>query len=519
MLVRKKRRRQGVEFLAASAAPGDREALKDKLLFRIKLSDIFFILFASCIILAFSGPRWGTQLRIDNRRGLDLVLAFDISRSMDVRDCPPLQGRAGENSSRLERALAIARELTLRLEDVRLASSAGKGMGVLMVPLTYDSEAILSFLDSLDSSFLTGTGTNLESLIDAAMGAFNDAMNRRQGIIFFSDGEDLEGSLESALNRARARGIVISAVGLGSDRGAAVPVETSSASPGGVLLASDGSPIISSRQEKTLKNAAERTSGLYVDGLQHNAASALTDYLISISAESLGNYRREAAPRWHIFTLAGLAFLGISRLLGFRRKKLPLISALLCFFSLSISSCTPIQGKLLIMEGNFYRSQHRYAEAISSFLKALEFEDVVPYAEYGLGLCYSSLDEKEAALERYHAAEEFLGSAKGEHQELRFRLTFNTGIIHFEQGDYSGATDFFRKALEIDGSRIDAKRNLELSLLARSMPNQPEPASSASAGTGGHGMPALFDYLRLKEQEQWKSREWSAESGPLGPDY
>jgi Ca-activated chloride channel family protein len=172
------------------------------------------------------------------------------------------------------------------------------------------------------------------------------------------------------------------------------------------------------------------------------------------------------------------------------------------------------------MEGNLHNSQHRYAEAIASFLKALEFDDAAPYAEYGLGLSYSSLEEKDAALERYSAAEEYLGQAKGEHRELRYRIKLNTGIIHFEQGDYSGAAESFRRALEIDGGRVEAKRNLELSLLAQSSPSQNEPASaSANTGSGGQGIPALFDYLRSMEQEQWKSREWIIESDALGPDY
>jgi Ca-activated chloride channel family protein len=171
------------------------------------------------------------------------------------------------------------------------------------------------------------------------------------------------------------------------------------------------------------------------------------------------------------------------------------------------------------MEGNFYHSRNRFAEAISSFLKAQTYAYAAPYAEYGLGLSYSALEEKDAALGRYSAAGESLDTIKGEHEELRYRLMYNTGIIHFEQGDYNRAVEFFHKALEIDGSRVEAKRNLELSLLALSKPNQSEPASSSTGtGTGGQGSQALFDYLRVKEQEQWKS-EWSTEIESLGPDY
>ena len=519
MLLRKTRRLRGVDFLAAPTAPEHRDTLKKRLLFRIRLSDFFFILFAGFTIVALSGPSWGTELTIETRRGLDMILAFDISQSMNVRDCPPLHASNTENSSRLEQALAIAKELTLRLEDVRLGTAAGKGRGVLMVPLTYDSEAVLNFIESLDTSFLSGTGTNLESLIDAGLSAFTDNMNRQQGIILFSDGEALQGSLEPALNRARNRGIAISAVGLGSERGGFVPVELSPASPEGLLLASDGSPVISSRQEEVLKNAAQKTSGIYVDGGWNNAVNLLADYFRFLSSESTGGFHRKAVPRWQIFVLAALASLGLSRLLGFRRRKTSFAAAL-CVFLLLFSSCSRMQGHLLIMEGNFHNSRHRYTAAIASFLQAQIYGDAAPYAEYGLGLSYSALEEKDAALERYFSAVESLDNAKGEHRELVYRVNYNTGIIRFEQGDYAGAADSFRRALEIDGSRLEAKRNLELSLLALSRPNQSEPDSSpANTGTDGQGSSALFDYLRAKEKEQWKSREWTPDSGPSGPDY
>jgi Ca-activated chloride channel family protein len=271
-----------------------------------------------------------------------------------------------------------------------------------------------------------------------------------------------------------------------------------------------------------------------VDANRSNAASLLADYFKFQSSEYSGGLRQEQVSRQHFFVLAALISLGLSRLLGFRRKRVSFAAeaarsprsgkvaagaGLLCVFLLLLSSCSQIQGHLLIMEGNFYHSRNRFAEAISSFLKAQSFNNAAPYAEYGLGLSYSALEEKDAALGRYSSAGESLDTIKGEHQELRYRLMYNTGIIHFEQGDYNKAVDFFHKALEIDGSRIEAKRNLELSLLALSSPNQSEPASSSTGtGTGEQGTQALFDYLRIKEQGQWKS-QLTMETEPSGPDY
>ena len=98
---------------------------------------------------------------------------------------------------------------------------------------------------------------------------------------------------------------------------------------------------------------------------------------------------------------------------------------------------------------------------------------------------------------------------------------FNKGIIHFDDNDFDSAAEFFRKALEVDPVRVDAKRNLELSLTASASQTRSEPAPS-SAGGGGASVDsrgsALFDYFRLIEQEKWRS-EWAGDSEPDGMDY
>ncbi|MDR3341423.1 MAG: tetratricopeptide repeat protein [Treponema sp.] len=177
------------------------------------------------------------------------------------------------------------------------------------------------------------------------------------------------------------------------------------------------------------------------------------------------------------------------------------------------------------MEGNFFNSRGMYTEAIASYMKALEHTEVLPYAEFGLGSVYVSLDEGDVALERFGAAEAALRDMpQHTHPELVYRIHYNTGVVRFEKGDYAGATAAFRSALEADGSRIEAKRNLELSLLSLSRSNT-EAASGAVQANQDRtekaeaGATALFDYLRRKEQDQWKSREWIEDTPVSGPDY
>jgi Ca-activated chloride channel family protein len=204
-----------------------------------------------------------------------------------------------------------------------------------------------------------------------------------------------------------------------------------------------------------------------------------------------------------------------------RGLRLSAVPAFLLPLLLLLGSCQAIQGKLLIMEGSYHFVRSRSPEAISAYLKALEFEETAPYAEYGLGYIYLVLDENAAALGRFAAAGEALAllHQDEEHRELNYRIHYNTGIIRFQEGDYTGAAAEFRRALEADGSRIEAKRNLELSLLSLGSGGSVTEQLRDYQISDNQETDTLFEYIRQTEQDRWKNREWSGDTPASGPDY
>jgi len=524
--IRYRRGKEKAALFAAAAPSNERGALLRELRLRMIMSDFFFMLFLSFLVIALAGPKWGFRTVNDFRRGVDVILAFDLSRSMDVEDCQPKRDSGSGSISRLERGREIAWDLVLSQGDIRMGAVIGKGKGILAVPLTYDSETVLSFIYVLDSRSITGSGTDLESLVNTALGAFQDSIPSRREIILFSDGETLTGSFHAAVENARKLGIVLNTVGLGSDQGAMVPLaasyETDSEESGSFLIGDDGNAVISSRQSELLKSGAERTGGIYVDGNRNDAAVFLSGYINSIfSKYRLQGQRREENPRWRLFVFAAIFCLGGTRIMGFSRRRslqkaLPVLLCLVLF-----SSCAKTQGKLLIMEANFLNTRGYYNQAISSYLRALNYEEAVPYAEFGLGSAYFALEEEDAALGRFTDAESALECRFEDHPELRYRIHYNRGVIHFEKGDYSEAALAFREALKVDGSRIEAKRNLELSLItsARSSPSVISPPEGTDNSREMDETSVIFEYLKTKEQEQWRSREWTGVSDPSGLDY
>jgi Ca-activated chloride channel family protein len=149
-------------------------------------------------------------------------------------------------------------------------------------------------------------------------------------------------------------------------------------------------------------------------------------------------------------------------------------------------------------------------------MKALEYEEAAPYAEYGIGSVYLALGEDQAALNRFAEAktliEAFPAAVSG---ELRYRINYNTGVVLFSEGNFPAAADSFRDALRADSGKVEAKRNLELSIRSLSRENR------STGGDGGEteSTATLFEYIRQKELNHWKSREWPEEEDTGGPDY
>jgi Ca-activated chloride channel family protein len=286
---------------------------------------LFFLIFLACTFFALAGPYWGSRTVTEYRRGVDIVFAMDLSRSMEVRDGAP----PPEDLSRLERARRIAASLILNLGtkvpgENRFGLAMGKGRGILALPLSYDTEAVLALLDGLGDTAVTGRGTNLESLIDTAAGAFLNTLPSRRIIILFSDGEDLSGSFSAALERAGGSDIRVSALGMGTETGGPVPLGETPPGPEGrreFLLDERGLPLISFRRTALLRNAAEHTGGIYLDGSREDAVSLLEEHIRSLSSETgMGVSRREPRPGWRLFVFLGLLSLALSRLAGLKER-------------------------------------------------------------------------------------------------------------------------------------------------------------------------------------------------------
>ena len=321
------RRLSGLLRLVGRSASAERDEIVRDLRLRHTLSSLFFMLSFATLIVALAGPRWGERLATEYRRGLDVAIALDLSRSMDAGDGTP---------TRMASAVALARATVQACPSVRFAVALGKGAGFLAVPLTDDDESVLSLLSSVSSSSLTSAGTDLERLLDAATSSFPPSSPARKLVVILSDGEALSGSLPAAVDRASESGAIIASVAFGSTEGSPLAPAPNGALSGGASsegalsegassggASSGGAGIVSSRREQPLRDAAARTGGIFLDGDSRDAADRLVAFIGSLSSGgTVAGSRRESVSRRAEFIVLALLLFGASKFAesGPRRK-------------------------------------------------------------------------------------------------------------------------------------------------------------------------------------------------------
>ncbi|MBI5433432.1 MAG: VWA domain-containing protein [Planctomycetes bacterium] len=168
------------------------------------------VLAALFLALAAAGPVRGYTLRPVERRGLDLVVCLDTSRSMLVRDAKP---------DRLTRAKREISALFQELAGDRAALIAFSGEPREVAPLTHDAatlEKLLSFVDTDDNTL---GGTDLGGAIERALLALDAESSSSQAIVLVTDGEDLSGHGQEIAKRAAERGVRVFVLGMGTEQG------------------------------------------------------------------------------------------------------------------------------------------------------------------------------------------------------------------------------------------------------------------------------------------------------------
>lgn len=199
-------------------------------------------------VVAWSGPRAGEELRELPAIEANLIVAIDLSQSMDARDA---------GTSRLSAAKAIARRL-IDSSDARVGLIVFESTADTVSPLTEDHAAVATLIDSLETGELAESGSDFAVAIDASIELAKSVGDRAVDVVIISDGEHRGKRWEDSLGVARARGLRISAVVVGSAEGATIPVDGGSA-----LEDASGNVVRTRASEEPLRTIATECGGRF----------------------------------------------------------------------------------------------------------------------------------------------------------------------------------------------------------------------------------------------------------------
>jgi Ca-activated chloride channel homolog len=419
----------------------------------------------SFVLLALAQPRWGYTFEDVKRKGLDLLIAVDTSRSMLSNDVQP---------NRLERVKLAVQDLISQLQGDRVGLIAFAGSAAVQAPLTIDYDAVVEALNDLDTKTVPEGGTNISGAIKLAHLVFGKTATGNRALILFTDGEELEGDAVKTAQAAAGEGVRIFTVGVGTPQGSLIPIMGENGETA-FVKDSAGQVVKSKLDEKRLREIAQATGGFYLH-LENGPRTMRQLYDDGLSrmkaAEIDARLSRRPIERYEWpLSLALIAFT-LSILIGERKRarerihvhapaKVTAATAalfiLLCHFTFGAPA-----GLDAYRNGQFEDAYSQFQQTLQSHPQS-RAEDKL---QFDSGAAAYKLKDYNRALESFSQA--LLSPNIG----LQSKSHYNLGNTLYERGDaqksdgrklsdWTNALDHYEQTLKLEPQNKDAKENYD----------------------------------------------------------
>jgi Ca-activated chloride channel homolog len=283
------------------------------------LQTVFATVGLLCWTMALSQPQCGSRTELSKKRGVDVVVALDASKSMLARDVAP---------SRLDRAKLELLALLDELKGDRVGIVAFAGDAFVQCPLTSDYEAAKMFLRAIDPNQMQQGGTDIGGALRLAKEVL-DAADRGSSadrvVVLLSDGEDLSGAAYEAAGQLGEMGVRIYTVGIGSEAGEPIPILDKFGDITGYKKDSDGNTLLTRLDRAGLTKIAEASGGELFYRPGGVAMSEVVRRIDSLQKSELeSRVTVQYDERFQFFAFPGLlAYLAALFLPSARRKVTP----------------------------------------------------------------------------------------------------------------------------------------------------------------------------------------------------
>jgi Ca-activated chloride channel family protein len=278
---------------------------------RGSLKMLLWITGMAFLLIGLANPQFGSKKEEVKQKGVDLVFALDVSKSMLAEDIKP---------NRLERAKHAISKIIDRLGADRIAIVVFAGDAYLQLPLTSDHGAAKMYLSEISTDMIPVGGTSVSRALETSIKAFSKEKTKGRAIILITDGENHD---EEALAIAKTCGeqkINIYSLGIGTTKGSTIP-EYLNGNKVGLKKDRNGSTVVTKINEDLLMDLADLSDGKYVRSSNQNLGlSYLFDQIRGMDQEEYGAKKFSLYEhRFVYFLVIGFAFLALE-LLVFSNK-------------------------------------------------------------------------------------------------------------------------------------------------------------------------------------------------------
>lgn len=225
----------------------------------------FWLMISVIALLAvmLARPQMGTKISQEQRQGIEVVIALDISNSMKATDVIP---------SRLDKSKMLIENLVDNFTNDKVGLIVFAGDAFVQLPITSDYVSAKMFLQNIDPSLIEDQGTNLAEAIELSSRSFTKQDKIGRAIIVITDGEDHEGGAEKAAKEAKKNGMRVFVLGVGSPKGSPIPDGN-----GGYMKDNTGREVMSALNEQMCKQIAQAGGGAYIHVDNNNVAQRQLD--------------------------------------------------------------------------------------------------------------------------------------------------------------------------------------------------------------------------------------------------
>jgi Ca-activated chloride channel family protein len=395
---------------------------------------VLLLLVLALVIISLAQPRWGYAYDEVKRKGLDLLLAVDVSRSMLSNDVQP---------NRLERVKLATQDLINELQGDRAGLIAFAGRAFLQAPLTIDYDAVVDSINDLDTTIIPEGGTNISDAIGLAVRTFGKSATGNRGIIIFTDGEELRGDAVQAAKAAADAGIRIFTIGVGTPGGSLIPIQSDN---GGTAFVKDpeGQVVKSKLDEARLREIAQAANGFYLhlENGPRTMKQLINDGLSKMQqADINARLSRRPIERYEWPLSAAIALFALALLINDRRNPL-------------VRTAQQEQKSSPFGQGNGGRTPAPQVAAII-LLGLVAIASSAHAASRGI-----ELYQHQKYPEAYDHFEQTLKENPGSRQ--RDRIQFDAGAAAYNMKDYNKALEAFSQALLSKNPHLQAESNYNL---------------------------------------------------------